>query len=192
MAVERKGEILLRLPLEIFSPPIILFPCRFTNFIVSNAPATARYWCAPAIGREPSARTAVPKSCPRNFPSLPRPMPAAMKLRPGMAADIVAAVAAIAIEICRCSTRVPRVVSGVAPETFSRNASRIACWSCLECVRDIAIRRPAELNPREAGATGRFPGRSPASNPPPPSRASVFLIHPVSRRRWPRPAPWRR
>jgi hypothetical protein len=53
------------------------------------------------------------------------------------------------------STRLRRVVSGVTPETvcghrllsFVRSRQSYACW---------AIRRDAELNPRDAGATVLF------------------------------------
>jgi hypothetical protein len=89
--------------LEIFAPPIIVPSCRFTSFIVKSARATAKSSSAPAIGREPHARIAVQRNCPRNFPCSPPPAPAvAMMRRPVMAAGGVAvAVIATGIDVLK-------------------------------------------------------------------------------------------
>ena len=97
--VETVGYFLSHLRrLNIPVGPIILFPCRFTNFIAKSANATAKSSSAPAIGREPRVRTAVQKSCPRSFPCSPRPAPAAMTRRRVRTAA-AAVVAAIATDI---------------------------------------------------------------------------------------------
>src|ERR1035438_4980768 len=95
LAVERKGEILRCLSLEIFAPPVIFPSCRFTSFIAKSANATAKSSSAPAIGRERSVRTAVQRNCPRSFPCSPPPAPAATARRHVTAAavDVVAAIA---------------------------------------------------------------------------------------------------
>ena len=85
--------------LELQVAPVILASCRFTNFIVKSASATAKSSSAPATGRGRNARTAVPRKYRRNFPCLPPPMPAAtIRHRETAAADIVAAAVATAIE----------------------------------------------------------------------------------------------
>ena len=79
--------------LELFVARVIFPSCRFTNSIAKNASATAKSSCAPAIGREPPARTAVQRNCPRNFPSLLLPAPAAAMTRrcvPAAAAVVAA------------------------------------------------------------------------------------------------------
>jgi hypothetical protein len=99
LAIERKGEILRRFPLEILPQPVIFPSCRFTNSIAKSASATAKSSCAPAIGREPPAHTAAQKSCPRNFPSLPLPAPAAGMMRHPVTAAVVDVAADIATGI---------------------------------------------------------------------------------------------
>jgi hypothetical protein len=83
--------------LELFATPIILFSCRFTNFIAKNASATVKSSSAPAIGRERSARIAVQRNCPRNFPCSPPPTPVPAMLRLVVAVGMVAAVVVAAI-----------------------------------------------------------------------------------------------
>jgi hypothetical protein len=92
--LKEKGKSKSRL--ELFVAPAILFSCRFMNFIAKNASATAKSSSAPAIGRERSARTAVQKNCPRNFPCLPPPTPVPVLLRLVVAVEMVAAVAVVA------------------------------------------------------------------------------------------------
>jgi hypothetical protein len=60
------------------------------------------------------------------------------------------------------STRVSRVVSGVAPETHGVNCQPHCPLKKITVSR--AIRRDAELNPRDAGATDAFHRRAWADN----------------------------
>jgi hypothetical protein len=88
--------------LNIFAAPVIFPSCQFTNFIVTNANATAKSSSAQQIGKTPNVRTAARKNCPRNFPRSLRPVlvPQARD-RPAKAAAaaIVAAAVATSIEI---------------------------------------------------------------------------------------------
>ena len=55
-----------------------------------------------------------------------------------------------------CSTRVPRVVSGVAPETSGGWSLNSPGAGDSERPSALPIRRDAELDPRDAGATPAF------------------------------------
>ncbi|MEY2466232.1 MAG: excinuclease subunit, partial [Verrucomicrobiota bacterium] len=57
-------------------------------------------------------------------------------------------------------TGVPPVVSGVAPETVSRHKSQPSANASPQMSPRDEIRRNAEFNPRDAGATVKLPGRS--------------------------------
>jgi hypothetical protein len=52
--------------LEILAGEDSLMTCQYTSFIAGNAKRTARCWCARPNGKGRLARTAVPRSSPRN------------------------------------------------------------------------------------------------------------------------------
>src|SRR5690349_15616898 len=80
--------------LELLAAPLILIPCRFTSFIVTNANGTAKFWFAPAIGKERNARTAARQSWRKSFPSSrPPPATASARHRPAPARPAPAACA---------------------------------------------------------------------------------------------------
>ena len=54
------------------------------------------------------------------------------------------------------STGVPPVVSGVSPETVAARMSASLFTDQLHSVSHDGIRRDAEFNPRDAGATVKF------------------------------------
>src|SRR6185312_10101159 len=90
------GKGLLPFILEIFPRRAIFTPCQSTSFIVKNATKTAKFWCAPAIGRAPNAPSAAQRNSRRNFLSLLPPTLAEPALLPEKAKAAVAAPAVAA------------------------------------------------------------------------------------------------
>jgi hypothetical protein len=105
-------HLALQFQLELADWPIMFWSCRFTNFIARNATRTAKCWCAPVVGRAPSAPIAAQPGFPRSSRSSLPPTAAALKrprarAAPGPAVAIAPVANTSTERVFDCTSRIP-------------------------------------------------------------------------------------
>ena len=125
------------------SPPLTSGPCRSTSSIATTAEATAKCWCAPAIGKARPVPGAVPPSSPRSSPPSPRASRAAVP-RTTPAAPPCPARAACAARANRIPIDPARATdqrwSSISRSTITSSSSATFFPSCWRISRWAAMR----------------------------------------------------